>query len=49
VAQSTKNEVEKSINKEKMPPSALAQLNLFWNEEKKADFYRQTDGKKIGY
>jgi len=32
-----------------MPALALSSLNEFWNEEKKADFYRQLDGKKISY
>jgi hypothetical protein len=49
VAQNTKNEVEKSITKEELPPSVVLKLNGFWNEEKKADFYRQSDGEKISY
>ena len=32
-----------------MPANALDKLNGFWNDEKKADFYRQSDGKKISY
>jgi hypothetical protein len=48
-AQSAKNEVEESINQKDIPALALSSLNEFWNEEKKADFYRQIDGKKISY
>lgn len=48
-AQDAKNEVEKSIGRDEMPPSSLLMLNQFWNEEKKADFYRQSDGEMISY
>ncbi len=49
VAQDTKNEVEESISEKDMPALTLSALNEFWNEQKKADFYRQLDGKKISY
>ncbi|WP_020404571.1 hypothetical protein [Gracilimonas tropica] len=48
-AQNTKDEVEKSISRDAMPANALSQINQFWNEEKKADFYRQSNGEMISY
>jgi hypothetical protein len=32
-----------------MPTPALSIVNLFWNEQKKVDFYRQSDGKMISF
>lgn len=49
VAQNTKQEVEKSISQDEMPAPALSLINQFWNEQKKADFYREFDGEKISY
>ncbi|MEQ8525775.1 hypothetical protein [Gracilimonas sp.] len=48
-AQEIKDEVEKSIDRNEMPASALSLINQFWKEEKKADFYRQSDGEMISY
>lgn len=48
-AQDTKDEVERSIKRDEMPTPSLSMLNQFWNEEKNADFYRQSDGEKISY
>ncbi|WP_428234739.1 hypothetical protein [Gracilimonas sp.] len=48
-AQHTKNEVEKSIDRDAMPARALSLINQFWKEPKKADFYRQSDGEMISY
>ncbi|MDR9416821.1 MAG: hypothetical protein RI564_11085 [Gracilimonas sp.] len=48
-AQVDKNEVEKSIDRTEMPAPALSLLNQFWNEDKKVDFYRQSDGVEISY
>lgn len=47
--QNTKQEVEKSISRDEMPNNALVLINQFWNEQKKADFYREFDGEKISY
>jgi len=48
-AQDIKDENEKSINREDMPTSSLAEINRFWNKEKKVDFYRQNNGEMISY
>lgn len=32
-----------------MPAAALNLLNQFWNDEKKADFYREFDGVSVSY
>lgn len=49
LAQAQKNEVETSIKKTEIPAAALNILNEFWNDEKKADFYREFDGKSVSY
>ena len=49
VAQDTKDEVEQSISRDAMPAKSLYLINQFWKEEKKADFYRQSDGEMISY
>lgn len=48
-AQEKKQEVETSIKKSDLPEEALSILNQFWNDEKKADFYREFDGQSISY
>ncbi|HET8866235.1 MAG TPA: hypothetical protein VFM80_11105 [Gracilimonas sp.] len=48
-AQEKKQEVETSINKSEIPAEALSILNQFWNDEKKADFYREFDGQSVSY
>lgn len=48
-AKDAKDEIERSIERGEMPAPSLSMLNQFWNEEKKVDFYRQSDGKKISY
>lgn len=48
-AQEQKREVETSINTAEMPAPALNILNQFWNDEKKADFYREFDGDFVSY
>ncbi|MGN8226635.1 hypothetical protein [Gracilimonas sp. BCB1] len=48
-AQHTKSEVEKSIDRDALPARALSLINQFWKEQKKADFYRQSDGEMISY
>ncbi len=48
-SQNIKQEVEKSISRDEMPANALSLINQFWNEQKKADFYREFDGDKISY
>lgn len=48
-AQEQKREAETSIKKSEMPAAALNILNEFWNDEKKADFYREFDGKTVSY
>ncbi|MBD3615560.1 MAG: hypothetical protein HUJ22_03230 [Gracilimonas sp.] len=49
LAQEQKREVETSIKKAEIPAAALNILNEFWNDEKKADFYREFDGKSVSY
>ena len=49
VAQDIKDEVEKSIDRDEIPDPALSLINQFWKEEKKADFYQQSDGEMISY
>lgn len=49
LAQDKKQEVETTIKKAEMPAAALNLLNQFWNDEKKADFYREFDGVSVSY
>lgn len=49
LAQEEKRELETAIKKAKIPADALNILNEFWNDEKKADFYREFDGKLVSY
>ncbi|HBQ60014.1 MAG TPA: hypothetical protein DD671_10420 [Balneolaceae bacterium] len=48
-AQDAKDEIEKSISRDAMPASALSQINQFWNEQKKVDFYLQSHGEMISF
>ena len=48
-AQDAKDEVEKSISRDEMPAPALSVLDEFWSDEKKIDFFHQSDGETISY
>ena len=48
-AQDQKSEVETSIRETEMPGPALNILKQFWNDGKKADFYREFDGNSVSY